>query len=146
MADENRSFDPTPQQANRSIDQGLGVGQREMDRQGNPTRDQHATDPQRTEPFDTDEGIGQGGDLSDRDAAGQEADAQLGAGTPANVDIHKLGQNDNPQEDWGDPADEGAVHSSTNTRRTSQSEADRDQSHGPKTRQAIKDQLSRRPT
>ena len=24
----------------------------------------------------------------------------LGAGTPANVDVHKLGQEDRPQEDW----------------------------------------------
>src|SRR4051812_9198874 len=110
MADENRSFDPTPQQANRSLEQGLGMGQKEMNQQRSPSREQHATDPRRpepfnAEPFDTEEGISQGGDLDDRSAARfDDGNAQLGAGTPPNVDIHKLGQDDNPEEDWGEPA------------------------------------------
>ena len=45
MANERPTFDPTQAQANRARSQGLGVGQREMDLQGDPTRDQHATDP-----------------------------------------------------------------------------------------------------
>ena len=40
-----------------------------------------------------------------------------GASTPANVDIHDTGQADNPQAEWGEPADEGAVFSSNNTRK-----------------------------
>lgn len=142
MADENRSFDPSPQQANRSVEQGLGVGQKAMDAQRDPNRDQQATDPGRTEPFDKDKGIGQGGDLGDRNAAGINGREELGTGTPASVDIHDLDQADKPEEDWGEPADEGTMHSRTNTRRGVKTEAERGQ--GPKTRSAQKDQVSRR--
>ena len=55
MADENRTFDPTAQQANRSVEQGLGVGRKEMDAQRDASRGRPATDPPRTEPFDADE-------------------------------------------------------------------------------------------
>ena len=71
-----------------------------------------------------------------------DAEGDLGEGTPANVDIHKLGQEDNPQEDWGEPADEGATFSSNHTRRGEKTEAERGQ--GNKTRAANKDQVSRR--
>jgi len=78
-----------------------------------------------------------------RDEAGIEAVAgDLGAGTPANVDVHKLGQEDNPEEDWGEAAGEGAVHSSNNTRRGEKTEAERGQ--GAKTRAHNKDTFSRR--
>ena len=78
-----------------------------------------------------------------RDAADvNDAQGDLGAGTPANVDIHNLGQSDNPQEDWGEPAGEGAVHSSNHTRRAEKTEAERGQ--GAKTRAFNKDQMSRR--
>jgi hypothetical protein len=55
----------------------------------------------------------------------------LGEGTPANVDIHKLGQSDRPQEEWGAAA-EGALHSANHTRRPLRTEAERGQ--GPRTR------------
>jgi hypothetical protein len=66
----------------------------------------------------------------------------LGAGTPANVDLHKLGQSDNPEEDWGEPADPEAVFSSNHTRRAERTEAERSQ--GAKTRRMNKDMVSRR--
>lgn len=76
-----------------------------------------------------------------RDEAGIHAvEGDLGAGTPANVDIHKLGQTDRPEEDWGEAA-EGATFSSNHTRRPG-IEAERGQ--GAKTRRASKDQISRR--
>ncbi|MFL5295583.1 MAG: hypothetical protein ACJ798_04295 [Phenylobacterium sp.] len=142
MANENRSFDPTPQQANRSVEQGLGVGQKEMDAQRDPNRDQHATDLRRTARLETDQGISGAGAIENRDAADTEGEEALGDGTPANVDIHKLGQEDNPEEDWGEAADEGTMHSSNHTRRPVKTEADRGQ--GAKTRQLNKDIVSRR--
>jgi hypothetical protein len=36
MADEDRSFDPTTTETNRGREQGLGVGQRELDAQRDP--------------------------------------------------------------------------------------------------------------
>jgi hypothetical protein len=78
----------------------------------------------------------------DRNAAGIDDAGDLGAGTPPNVDIHKLGQEDDPQEDWGDPAAEGTMHSSNHTRRGVKSEAERGQ--GAKTRRLNKDIVSRR--
>ena len=71
-----------------------------------------------------------------------DAEGDLGRGTPANVDIHKLGQEDNPQEDWGESADEGATFSSNHTRRAEKTEAERGQ--GAKTRAFNKDMMSRR--
>jgi hypothetical protein len=68
--------------------------------------------------------------------------ADLGVGTPANVDIHKLGQSDRPQEAWGEPGDPEATFSSNHSRRPMPNEADRAQ--GRKTRQANKDIVSRR--
>lgn len=69
-------------------------------------------------------------------------EGDLGAGTPANVDLRKLGQSDNPEEDWGEPADEGTLFSSNHTRRAEKVEAERGQ--GAKTRTANKDIVSRR--
>jgi hypothetical protein len=66
----------------------------------------------------------------------------LGSGTPANVDVHKLGERDNPQTDWGEPAPEGATFSSNHSRRAERTEAERGQ--GSKTRTANKDIVSRR--
>lgn len=78
-----------------------------------------------------------------RDKAGLDAvEGDLGAGTPANVDVHKLGQEDRPQEDWGEPAAAEATFSSNHTRRTVRTEAERGQ--GNKTRKANKDIVSRR--
>jgi hypothetical protein len=139
---ENRSFEPTTPQANRSVEQGLGVGQKEMDAQRDPNRDQHATDPRRTEPFDSEGAARADGEAPDRNAAGMEGGEPLGEGTPANVDIHDAGQPDAPQDDWGEPADEGATYSANHTRRPVKTEADRGQ--GRKTRAAQKDQVSRR--
>ncbi|HEY8615062.1 hypothetical protein [Phenylobacterium sp.] len=82
------------------------------------------------------------GGTSDRNAAGQgDTTGDLGEGTPANVDIHKLGQEDNPEQDWGEPA-EGATYSSTNSNRGGRTELERGQ--GAKTRAFNKDQFSRR--
>jgi hypothetical protein len=78
-----------------------------------------------------------------RDEAGLgDVGGDLGAGTPANVDLHKLGQEDRPQEDWGEPAAEGATFSSNHSRRGERLEAERGQ--GAKTRAANKDIVSRR--
>jgi len=68
--------------------------------------------------------------------------ADLGVGTPANVDIHKLGQSDRPEEAWGEPGDPEATFSSNHSRRAMPAQFER--SHGPKTRQANKDIVSRR--
>ena len=79
----------------------------------------------------------------DRNAAGlSDVEGDLGAGTPANVDLHKLGQEDKPQEDWGEPADPEAVFSSYHTRRAERTEAERGQ--GQKTRTKNKNIVSRR--
>ena len=48
----------------------------------------------------------------------------------------------NPQEDWGEPADEGAAYSANHTRRGEKAAALRSQ--GRKTRAATKDTISRR--
>ncbi|HEX3701251.1 MAG TPA: hypothetical protein VHV27_11325 [Phenylobacterium sp.] len=152
MAEDDRTFRTSTPAANRAEMQGLGVGQREMDAQGAPSREAHATDPQRLEPFeDVPAGGGAEGSgapsgepraFDDRNSAGLGDAGDLGAATPANVDIHDLGQGDNPQEDWGEPADEGATHSANHTRRGVKTEAERGQ--GAKTRKANKDIVSRR--
>lgn len=72
----------------------------------------------------------------------QAATGDLGEGTPANVDIHKLGQSDRPQEEWGEAADAEAQYGANHARRAELSETDRLQ--GAKTRAAAKDQISRR--
>ena len=78
----------------------------------------------------------------DRSAAGINDAGDLGAGTPANVDIHKLGQNDKREEDWGEAANEGTQFSSNhNDRGLHRGD---NFGHGAKTRQFTKDQVSRR--
>jgi hypothetical protein len=72
----------------------------------------------------------------------KRAAAPLGEGTPAGPDVHDRGQPDTPQDDWGEPADEGTTYSANHTRRPAKTEADRGQ--GKKTRAAQKDQISRR--
>jgi hypothetical protein len=188
MADEEeRSFSPSTTQVNRGRMQGLGVGQTEIDGQRDPTRQEHANNPQRLEPYHdeiheatnsdrpsqadfTGQDVGQdvgedGGAMSDeaegqpqaaqvrrdgwgldpnlgRNEAGIEHAGDLGAGTPANVDIHNLGMDDKPQEDWGEPGDEGMVFSSNRTNRGGRTELERGQ--GAKTRGHNKDTVSRR--
>lgn len=162
MADPNdRTFSPSEAETNRGRSQGLGVGQREMDAQRDPNRSQTATNPEQRS-FDGDvdttngdqpsqadfgddglAGDGETGGMPDRNAAGLgDVEGDLGAGTPANVDVHKLGHDDHPEQEWGEPAGEGAVYSSNHTRRPERTEAQRGQ--GAKTRQATKDQISRR--
>jgi hypothetical protein len=93
-ADETRSFDTSAVEANRALEQGLGVGQRELDAQRDP--DQL---PQ----------------------------------TPLELD--------NDDEDLrSEPGDETAVLNANHANRG----AKPDRSSGPKTRQATKDQISRR--
>jgi hypothetical protein len=70
----------------------------------------------------------------------QPARGGLGSGTPANVDVHKLSDRDNPQEDWGEPAAEGATFSANHGRRAQRTETPQ----GSKTRTANKDIVSRR--
>lgn len=79
--------------------------------------------------------------LDDRNAAGlDDVRGDLGAGTPANVDVHDLGQADRPQEDWGEAPDEGVRHGANHARRGTAV----DRSQGGKTRRANKDIVSRR--
>lgn len=128
--------------ANQGLEQGLGQGQREMDAGRDPSRTQSATAPeQRSFQSDADMGARDAGDVG-RDAAGMgDVAGDLGAGTPANVDVHDLGQADKPEQDWGEAA-EGATYSANHTRRADHTEAERGQ--GAKTRAANKDQVSRR--
>lgn len=165
MADpKDRTFTTDEAHANRARAQGLGVGQKEMSAQRDPGRREGATNPeQRTfkgdmqAPTNADRpkaaDFGEGSDRErpgSQEASGVSRNAadmddvrgDLGAGTPANVDVHKLGQDDRPQEDWGEPADEGAVFSSNHTSRAERTEAERGQ--GSKTRQLNKDIVSRR--
>jgi len=53
-----------------------------------------------------------------------------------------LGQEDHPQEDWGEATGEGAVPSANHARRPDKTESERGQ--GAKTRQHNKDTFSRR--
>jgi hypothetical protein len=68
--------------------------------------------------------------------------AAANRGAPAGLDVNKLGQDDKPEQDWGEPADEGATHSANHTRRGVKTEAERGQ--GAKTRKANKQIVSRR--
>ena len=86
--------------------------------------------------------VAPGARLDDRNATGLGQVGDLGAGTPANVDVHNLGQKDRPQEEWGEPAGEAATFSSDNTRKGLGIDADRSQ--GSKTRRLNKDIISRR--
>jgi hypothetical protein len=61
--------------------------------------------------------------------------------TPAKVDPALI-QEANPQEDWGQPADEGAAYSANHATRGRK--ADELRGPGRKTRAATKDQISRR--
>ena len=165
MADPNdRTFSTSEAAANRARMQGLGSGQTEMDAGRDPNRSQTATNPEQRSfdgdlqgatnadrPTQADFGEAAPDDAAapaaeaapDRNAAGMDdVRGDLGAGTPPNVDVHKLGQEDRPQEDWGEPADEGAMFSANHTRRAEKTEAERSQ--GAKTRQANKDIVSRR--
>jgi len=165
MADRNDQFDPSQAETNRTRMQGGGVGAREMDQQRDPNRYETATNPEQRSfdgdldgatnadrPSQADFGdsdIAARPDGADADAAPDrnvaglgDVDGDLGAGTPANVDVHKLGQDDKPEQDWGDPADEGTMFSANHTRRGEKTEAERGQ--GAKTRTANKDIVSRR--
>jgi hypothetical protein len=162
MADQNdRTFTTSEAQANRARTQGLGAGQKEMDAGRDPSRFQQATNPEQRSfdsdlsaptnadrpsqaEFEGDEAAGEATEQEpDRNAAGlDDVAGDLGAGTPANVDIHKLGQEDRPQEDWGEPAAEGTTFSANHTRRAERTEAERGQ--GSKTRTANQDIISRR--
>lgn len=150
MAEDDRTFRTSTPAANRAEMQGLGVGQKEMDAQAAPSRDQHATDPQRLEPFGDDARTGDDRGppaaepraIDDRDSAGIDDAGDLGASTPAGVDIHDVGQGDVPEQDWGDEAGEGVTHSANHSRRGVKTEAERGQ--GRLTRQLNKDIVSRR--
>jgi hypothetical protein len=89
-----------------------------------------------------------GGGQRDPGAPQDQADGEarsfgdLGIGTPAGVDIHKLGQSDNPEQDWGEAGDPEATFSQNHVNRGAPTEADRSQ--GAKTRAANKDIISRR--
>ncbi|WP_309090941.1 hypothetical protein [Phenylobacterium sp.] len=88
------------------------------------------------------DGWGVDPDLGRNEAGMGDVEGDLGAGTPPNVDIHKLGQTDNPEQDWGEPAAEGAMFSSNKTNRGGRTELERGQ--GAKTRAANKNIVSRR--
>jgi hypothetical protein len=171
---DDRRFDPSETDANRTRMQGGGVGAREMDQQRDPNRFQTATNPEQrsfegdlddttnadrpsqADFGDTDLRAANSGGVAGGDGAPEESNAtpdrnvaglgdvegDLGAGTPPNVDVHKLGQDDKPEQDWGDPADPGAVYSSNNNNRGGRTELERGQ--GAKTRAHNKDTFSRR--
>ncbi|MDB5467114.1 MAG: hypothetical protein JWQ46_1876, partial [Phenylobacterium sp.] len=128
MAEDPRTYMPSTPQVNRARTQGLGVGQKDLNLQRDPDRSEYATDPERLEPFEPDV-HDSGEDRSfageDRDTPETDDDAMLGVGAPATVDAHDLGQRDNPEEDWGEPAGEGVTHSQTHTRRPLRTEAER---------------------
>ena len=44
MADQDRTFDPSKAQVNRGREQGLGMGQRELNAQGDPAGNAPATE------------------------------------------------------------------------------------------------------
>jgi hypothetical protein len=160
-APNDRTFSTSEAEANRARTQGLGSGQREMDAGRDPSRFQTATNPQQRS-FESDLNDATNADRPTQADFGEEAPAtdsadaapdrsgaglgdvegDLGAGTPANVDVHKLGQEDRPQEDWGETAGADATFSSNHTRRPVRTEAERGQ--GAKTRRANKDIISRR--
>lgn len=160
--EEKRTFAPGTVSSNRAQMQGLGVGQKELNMQQAPNRDTYATAPQRTEPFDerldetTNADRPEQADFGEDDrtpprgqrqagpaARGADVTAgDLGVGTPAGVDIHDLGQDDNPQAEWGDEVDEDMTYSADHTRRPERTEAERGQ--GAKTRRMTKDIISRR--
>jgi hypothetical protein len=166
MAEDPRTYQTSTVQANRAQMQGLGVGQKDMDMQREPNREEHATDPQNTEGWDNDppnqatdrpsqadfadQDMGEersfqspdSGPARERNAAGAGDAGDLGVGTPPNVDVHKTGQGDKPQADWGEAAGQGATFSSNHNRRPDRTEAERGQ--GPKTRQMNKDIISGR--
>lgn len=81
--------------------------------------------------------------MADREDRSLESrTAALGVAAPANVDLTRLGQRDNPQEDWGEPMEAEAQHGGNHTTRPDRTEAQRGQ--GVKTRAAFKDIVSRR--
>lgn len=135
MADEPRNFDPDTTDANRTRMQGGGVGQRELSGQHDPDRNVDVTAPKPpASAGDREDGTAgrDRGRYPERNAADRhDTRGALGAGTPANVDIHDTGEDDNPQADWGE-AREGAVHSSNHTKWGEKTEAERGQ--GAKTR------------
>ena len=57
-----------------------------------------------------------------------------------NIDPARLGERDDPQNDWGEP-ESGAVHGVNHTRRAKDADG---RFQGRKTRAATKDQISRR--
>lgn len=63
-------------------------------------------------------------------------------GPLAKVDPGKLGQRDTPESDWGEPLEGEAQYGANHLAREDRPELDRGQ--GSKTRQATKDQISRR--
>lgn len=115
MAKEDRSFSPDTVSANRTQMQGNGVGQRELDLQRAPDRD------------DSDR-LGR----QDGDAALEASDALDDKETR----IGDLAQEDNPELDWGEPL-AGASHGENHTRRPHKTEADR--GHGRRTIQRNKE-------
>ena len=159
MAEDNRTFRTSTPAANRSGVEGLGAGP--FDRTLSPTAgDDHGGEPADRGAGDPSEAPGDGARprdevgrearpfadsatrLDDRNAAGLADAGDLGAGTPAGVDVHDLGQEDKPEEDGGEDAGEGLAHSANPTRRGIKSEAERGQ--GAKTRRLNKDIISRR--
>lgn len=104
MADEPRSFDPNAPRERP---------QRRPDEQVQPKPAVSRLDGTRLEPRN---GTGMG-----------DTGGDLGAGTPANVDIHDIDQDDNPQAEWGQDTGGAAVHS------TSRGDRAQGKSQGPKT-------------
>ena len=76
-------------------------------------------------------------DQEDRSFRPEDVDGLL-----AKVDPAKLGQPDTPEAEWGEPLEGDVHHGANHLAREDRAEPDRGQ--GSKTRQANKDQFSRR--
>ena len=76
------------------------------------------------------------------DGADGSQTPSLGEGLAPNVDLNDFREADNPEDDWGEPAGEGALYGANHTRRPERTEALRGQ--GVKTRRMTKDIISRR--
>jgi hypothetical protein len=138
MADEDdRSSAQRTVSANRAQEQGLGLGQRELNSQRVANPELSATDPERPEPFDESLDRTTNADRPDQaDFAGQEpGDVQSGGAR----DFRSF---DTPNDEDYDTLGELDADLPPTSNRAIRTEADRTQ--GAKTRQLNKDIVSRR--
>lgn len=142
MADNERTLRTSKPAANRARMQGVG-GEPADRGAGAPSKSPGDGAQPRGEAEREPRAFATAANLDDRNAAGlDDTRGDLGASTPAGVDVHDLGQEDKPEADWGEEGGEGLTHSANHTRRGVKQEAERGQ--GAKTRRMNKDIVSRR--